>query len=364
LIAAPLLFVLLLAAGWSGFWLYAANKAEATLTQWREREAQAGRIYSCGKQAVGGYPFRIELTCSDTTAEITRVTPRLSVRGNGLHVASQVYDPTLLIAELGAPITVAVAGAPPFRASWMLAQMSARGTPATPQRVSVVLEEPRLNRQIDGVDTRLGHAQHVEAHARVAAYTACGRPFVDLAVDLAGVEAPALHPVAAQPFDFTAVAVLNGLDNLRPLPVPERLRQLQAAGGRLEVTRARLHQGEVTAVAVGSLGLTAAGRLDGELTMSVAGLDRVLPLLGIDQLPPDLVGNGKVTAALNSLDGIFLGLSRAARSHAGAGLAAGLAFLGQPTQLEGQKAIALPLRFADGVVYLGPLRVGTVPPLY
>jgi hypothetical protein len=158
--------------------------------------------------------------------------------------------------------------------------------------------------------------------------------------------------------------VLRGLDDLRPTPLISRLRQLQAAGGRLQITQARVHQGEVTAVAAGALGLTAAGRLDGELTMTVAGLDRVLPLLGIDQLPPEFGSNGKVAAALNTLDRIFPGLSRAARTHAGAGLAAGLALLGQPGELEGQKAITLPLRFADGAVYLGPLRVGAVPPLY
>jgi hypothetical protein len=362
--ALPLLTVVLLAAGWSGFWLYAANKADATLAQWREREAAAGRVYTCGKQSIGGYPFRIELSCSDTAAEITAFDPQLSVKGNTLHVASQVYDPTLLIAELSGPVTVAVPGEPPFRASWMLAQMSARGTPAAPERVSVVLEDPRLNRQIGGTETRLLRATHIEAHARVASLTASGRPVLDLAVDLSGLEAPTLHPIAAQPFDFTATAVLHGLDDLRPLPLLMRLRQLQAAGGRLEVRQARLHQGEVTAVAAGTLGLTAEGRLNGELTMTVAGLDRVLPLLGIDQLPPEIGGNGKVAAALGTLDRIFPGLSRAARTHAGAGIAAGLALLGRPTELEGQKAIALPLRFADGAVYLGPLRVGAVQPLY
>ena len=38
--------------------------------------------------------------------------------------------------------------------------------------------------------------------------------------------------------------------------------------------------------------------------------------------------------------------------------------LGQPAELEGRKAVALPLRFTDGTVYLGPLKVGQTAPLF
>lgn len=363
-IVLPLLVAVVLAAGWSGFWFYSANKTQATLTQWREREAKAGHNYTCDNQSIGGYPFRIELTCSNTAAEITDLDPKLSVKGTTLHVAAQVYDPTLLIAEIGGPVTVTLADAPPFRATWTLAQLSARGTPAAPQRVSVVLDDPKLDRQIDGTGNNVLRARHIEAHARIGSQTSSGRPVLDLAVEMSGMQAPTLHPIAAQPFDLSATAELFGLDNLRPLPIPARLKQLQGAGGRLEITKARVHQGEMTAVAAGTLSLTAEGRLNGELSMTVAGLDRVLPLLGIDQLVGENGGNSKVGAALDKLDRVFPGLGRVARAHAGAGVAAGLALLGRPAELEGQKALALPLRFADGVVYLGPLRVGVVKALF
>jgi hypothetical protein len=38
--------------------------------------------------------------------------------------------------------------------------------------------------------------------------------------------------------------------------------------------------------------------------------------------------------------------------------------LGEPTQLEGRRAIKLPLRFANGVAFLGPIQLGRVPPLF
>ena len=42
LIALPLAIVVLLAALWTGFWFYAANRADLEITQWRTREAQNG----------------------------------------------------------------------------------------------------------------------------------------------------------------------------------------------------------------------------------------------------------------------------------------------------------------------------------
>jgi hypothetical protein len=38
--------------------------------------------------------------------------------------------------------------------------------------------------------------------------------------------------------------------------------------------------------------------------------------------------------------------------------------LGKEAELEGKKARAFPLRFVDGAVFLGPLKVGQVPPLF
>ena len=38
--------------------------------------------------------------------------------------------------------------------------------------------------------------------------------------------------------------------------------------------------------------------------------------------------------------------------------------MGQPAELEGQRAVTLPLRFDDGLVSLGPMKIGAMPPLF
>ena len=53
-----------------------------------------------------------------------------------------------------------------------------------------------------------------------------------------------------------------------------------------------------------------------------------------------------------------------ARKNAGPAIAAGVSLMGQPTELEGKRAVTLPLRFDDGLVSLGPLKLGVTPSLF
>ena len=68
--------------------------------------------------------------------------------------------------------------------------------------------------------------------------------------------------------------------------------------------------------------------------------------------------------AVDALNRIVPGLGALARKHAGTTIAAGLGLIGRQTVLEGKPAVSVPLRFADGAVFLGPLKIGETPPLY
>jgi hypothetical protein len=185
-----------------------------------------------------------------------------------------------------------------------------------------------------------------------------------------------VHPLLAQPFDAEVRTILTGLKDFSPKPWPQRLRELQAAGGHVEVVQSRVQQGETIAVASGSLGLSAAGRLDGELQMTVAGLDKVIAALGIEkmldegvpQATLDRVAPGVKTADVNSLlgalDRAIPGLGKVVKQNANAAAAAGINALGKDAMLEGKKARSFPLRFVDGAVLLGPLKVAQTPPLF
>ena len=108
-----MLFVALV-GGWSWFWHYAAGKAEATVDAWRAREAKAGRVYTCGTQTVGGYPFRIEVDCDQAVGAVLRSNqPPVELKTPHILAAVQVYDPTLMISEFTGPLTIAEPGHAP-----------------------------------------------------------------------------------------------------------------------------------------------------------------------------------------------------------------------------------------------------------
>ncbi len=296
--------------------------------------------------------------------------PAVVVAAKDALVAVQVYDPTLVIGEFTGPLRIA----DPSRnvaivADWTLAQASLRGRPSAPERVSIVLDNAKLAQRDGGTMVNLANAEHVELHGRVAGGSAADNPVVELGLRLTHGTAPGLQ-ILAQPTDGVAAATVYGLQNLSPKPWREAARELAQMGGRIEITQARLTQGEIAAIGTGTLAVKPDGRLDGQIRLTVAGIERLVALLGLDEAVKQYVaqrtgGSVTVDKLASGLDRLMPGLGGAVRGQSGANLAAvGISMLGEQTQLDGRRAVALPLRFANGAVFLGPIAIGQVPPLF
>jgi len=372
--------LVLLGIGWSGFWFYASGQVGAQFDQWRAREAQAGRVYNCGKLGVGGYPFRFEVTCDNANVELISQTASRKLGKaelNQILAVAQIYSPQRLIAEFTSPLTLTQEGEQQaLILSWKESQASVYGLPQSPQRASFVMDDPVLERSAGAVRTPFGRAKHIELHGRIAEGSVADNPVLDVAWQLVQASADALHPVLGEAFDMTTQARLRGLKDFRPKPWPERFREIQAADGRIEIVQSRLQQGTLLAVATGSLGISPQGFLDGELQMTVAGLDKIVPALGLDkileqgvpqatldQLAPGLKAE-QVDRAMGALDKMIPGLGNLVRQKAPAALQAGIGMLGQKTELEGRPAQSFPLRFSEGAVFLGPIRFAQSPALF
>ena len=376
--------LLVAAAAWSGFWFYAASQVEVKADAWRAQEARSGRVYDCARRTVAGFPFRLEVRCdgasvslvSQTAAQAAAQTP-VTAKLSEILIVAQVYDPKLLIAEFSAPATVFDSqGTSSMVVNWSKARSSVVGLPAIPQRASIVFDDASVDRVNASVQVPLARAKHVELHGRLAEGTALEHPVIETVLRVEAGSVQDVHPLLAQPFDAQLRAMLSGLKDLAPKPWPERFRELQAAGGHVEIVQSRIQQGDLIAVAAGTLGLSVQGNLDGELQMTVAGLDKVIAALGIDkmldqgvpQAALDRVAPGvktqDVSNLLGALDRAIPGLGKAVKQGANIGVAAGVNALGTEAVLEGRKARAFPLRFVDGSVYLGPLKVGQVSPLF
>lgn len=352
-----------LIGGWSWFWHYAAGKAEVAIEGWRAREAKSGRVYKCGSQSIGGYPFRFEVDCEKASALLRSNQPPIEIKTSGMLIAAQVYQPNLLITEFHGPLTIAEPGKPPtIVANWKLAQSSVRGTPQAPERVSLVFDGPVVDRINGGAWENLLHAKHIEIHGRIVEGSVTDHPVIEVVTRLTRAAAPTLHPAASHPLDADVDALLRGLNDFSPKPWPARFREIQAAGGRIDITQARVQQGDTIAIGSGSLSLNANGRLDGQLRVTVAGLEAFLASLNVEQKVQTSPDMDKVASAL---DRLLPGLGGVARQQAtSSNLSLGINLLGQQTTLEGKHAVTLSLRFEDGAVFLGPIKFGVVPALF
>jgi hypothetical protein len=375
--------LLVAAAAWSAFWFYAASEVDGAADAWRAQEAKSGRVYDCARRSVAGFPFRLEVRCNGASVSLQsqtagQVTTQASFTAklDEILVVAQVYDPKRVIAEFTAPATISDRGGPPsMMVNWSLARSSVVGLPAIPQRASIVFDDPSIDRINGSVQTPLARAKHVELHGRIAD----GSPsdhVIETVLQIAGGSVQEVHPLLAEPFDADVRTMLSGLKDFSPKPWPERFREIQAAGGHVEIVQSRIQQGDLVAVATGTLGLSAQGRLDGELQMTVAGIEKVIPALGLEkmldegvpQATLDRVAPGVKTQDVNNLlgalDRAIPGLGKVVKQNADVGVAAGINALGKEAVLEGKKARAFPLRFVDGTVFLGPLKVGQIPPLF
>jgi hypothetical protein len=369
------------AIAWSGFWFYAASEVGVRADAWRAQEAKAGRIYDCGKRSVAGYPFRLEVRCEDASVTLVSQTAGagapFTARLAEIMVIASIYQPKLLIAEFKAPATIADRDQPPsLKVSWSVGRSSVAGLPAVPERASIVFDNPTIERVNGPVQTPLARANRVELHGRLAEGSSIADPVIQTALQISGGSIQELHPLLATPFESDVQTKLSGLKDFSPKPWPERFREMQAAGGKVEIVRSRIQQGELVAVAAGTLGLNAQGQIEGELQMTVTGLERVIPALGIDkmleqgvpQATLDRVAPGvksqDLTNLFGALDKAIPGLGKVVKQNTNVGVAVGINSLGTAAELEGKKARSFPLRFVDGAVFLGPLKVGQIPPLF
>ena len=357
-----LVLVVALFGGWSWFWYAATDKAQATIEGWRAREAKAGRVYACGSESFGGYPFRFEMACGAASALFQGSQPPVEIKASNVLVAAQVYQPTLLLSEFHGPLTVAAPGqAPSLVVNWKLFQSSLRGTPAAPERLSLVLDKPIVDSMATGTARTLLRANHIEIHGRLAEGSALSQPVIEVALRIDGAVAPELHPAAVVPVDATIDTVLRGLNDFSPKPWSERFRQIQAAGGRIDVTQARVQQGETIAVGGGNVSINPSGRLQGQLRVTIVGLEPFLKAIGAQQM---VQASPQVDKLAGALDRLSPGLGNVARQQVGANLSAGINMIGEQTTLEGQRAVTLPLRFDDGRMFLGPIPLGDSPALF
>jgi hypothetical protein len=329
-VALPLGLLVLAALGWAGAWFYASYRAQHEIEAWIAREATQGRTWSCANQTFGGFPFRFELICTEPTVTFVG-TDGWKASAQRAHAVAQVWNPGHIIAEFQGPgvITQSATGRR-LEGAWSLLQVSGVGSSGRVERMSLAVDNYALS---EGGAAVL-KARHGEIHVRH--HPGDDSPTMDLAVGVLGATGPGGAGIGKNPVDAELDATITEVPHFRSMPLEERLRAWQAAGGRVKLLLAKATSGAAILAATGDLGLDTAGQPEGAVTVNVAGAEALLKgLAASDLMPPVLAGLGSVV---------------------------GMA--GTPSEIDGRKASAFNVRFRDGRVFLGPLPLGRTAPLW
>jgi hypothetical protein len=362
--------IVALPIGWTALWSYAASIANEALAGWIGREAALGRVYACGSQSIGGFPFGIVVHCDKASAAFNSNRPPFDVSAGDFTFSAQVFRPTLLNGEISAPVTLADPGhGPAFVANWSAARLTLLGLPPEPERVTVDLTKPRLDRTTGPNAGMIFQADRLEVDGRIIAGSARRNPVIEASARVNAALAPSFHPLLAEPLHGEIDAVMRGFKDFLPKPWSVLFRDMQAAGGGIEIRTLRLARSDAALLGTGTFTINASGRLEGELRVIVAGVENIVPLLGVDQLIGQGIdrltgGGGSPAQGLGALDRLLPGLGGVVRESASAGLIETIKRMGEPTKLDGKPAVALPARVTDGIVYVGIIPVAAVPALF
>jgi len=315
----------LLMVAWSGAWLFALHSLNTTVAEWREWEGKSGRQYSCDSEGFGGYPLRVEMSCAGLKATIITENGKFAAEAKELHIAVDLFHPDVIVSKVEGPVFFAELGQPDsFMGSWSHAEATVTGPKPTPDGLSIELANFKLDRVANNGAKPLASAEQVAFHARLdpIATATTKKAAYNLTSDIKG-SLPLAPPMAARPSEARVKAVLHGVGDMTPKPLPARIKGWQRNGGLVELTSLEIRGSAADAIAQGKIALSERGGIEGLLELSGADYDSVFEAL---------TGKNPESRTPEAAD-------RARRK--------------------------LPaLRFEDGVAYFGSISLGGLPALF
>lgn len=302
----PILLFALVAGAWSGFWVYARHQAETRMSALLAREAGNGRQWTCADMAFGGYPFRLELRCSDVILlrRSGEAAPTRFQLG-GFAAVTQIYAPGHVIAESPGPLIITSPAASVTRLDWTSGQMSLRVSLTGVERASLVLDQPKLSLAGLARGNGEGSAKAMELHLRRHPTRPPEDRAIETSLTLSEATGPWLEAVIGNgaPAELAFGASLPQAQLFATGVRVDTLKAWATSGAMLAIDRLTLKKGSSELSLTGTLGLDDLNRLKGRITAAQNGITeiggiRVGGLLGLGGL---LAPPGRAPAGLKPL---------------------------------------------------------------
>ncbi|WP_300527118.1 DUF2125 domain-containing protein [Maricaulis sp.] len=322
----PIAAIVLLLAGYSGYWFYAAGRVGEEMRAWILDKEEAGYEIEYTDLRVSGFPYRFQIQLTEPHFRAPASDGGWDARLAGVQANALPYDFSHWIVSFDGPLVLDSGDVMEINAS--SARMSRKsGRDGRTQRIGAEIRDLTL-RAVSG------EPPAVEAiDALVLSGLVGDDDSLRLRVEANGLKArdgdPG-EPGLTRAFGETAQLARTDLivTEWAALARDGNAAAWSQAGGRMQIVQAQLEWGPAQVSGEGDLTLDRQARPDGRISLRIADPDALT----------DALVEGEVIAAAN-------------------GEALRLATMLAPRSSEG---VSLPFTLRDGAVYLGPVRLGSL----
>lgn len=323
-----MIVLMALCAGWTYAWTRARDIVHEKFDRFLVQEAKAGRLHECMDRKVGGYPFHIEISCTQSVVRAQGLTGEISVSFPAVKTVAMVYAPDHIITDFSSPLVVKQGDAVLAQMKFSAARASFRHNLKNLQRFSFVSEDLHMAQTPDSPALS---AKKFELHFRPSQSTIGLGQNYDFAMTANGTLLPGS---VDQALDISLSSTIQNWSGGQD-SAAAGLNRWMRNDGKINVQDLRIKRNGGLLVVTGEAHLNEARRLDGRFEAVFV--------------------NGPV---------LLRGLVMQGENDAGALFGPLLFMLGKRVEFEGRRGTQLQLQMNNGVLSLGSLVLAEFPPLY
>ena len=254
--------LVVLAVGWSIFWLVAWWRVGAELDA-RAQDGQ-GRGYSivCGDRSISGYPLRLVITCRDPVLTFQADGGAIALRFPRLVSRAWLHAPSLIAVNMQGPMDVEKAGAPwRLHTDWSSMTIGIRGQESRLDRFSVWGDDVTVACTQCPADINAMRIAAFQTHLRRAS----GRRDYNAAASFVGVRSTPLDTATGNttPGIFALIGSVSQFHIPESMKLSDEVERWRTDGGRINLNTFSLDKGTLHAEINGNAGLDAGHRVDG-----------------------------------------------------------------------------------------------------
>jgi hypothetical protein len=298
----PFALLILFCIAWTGLWFYGRSRVISEMDTRLAVLAEQGRVFTCPERKVGGFPFRMELSCAQPAFSVVQPDGTVSGTLGRIVVNAKATDPTAIIAVFEGPLTLETPRGP-ATATWDEARISVRASGGSLGSFDVAAKGIKASFGPEGAQDDIA-LKRLEGHLRQRPDTAAnGQATFDLVARLEGI-ASETQPLLSGAVPADAEVQMSATKvPLKPAPPQDAMLDAwRDSGGAITIVLARLTRANLSAEAKGEIKADAARKPDGRIEVGFANLDQLAQKLPfkVPNLVMPMLKKGKAAIVLSN----------------------------------------------------------------